>query len=247
MEDTGSTTVRITALSGSERAGGNTEQVLRYTSDLAARYGAKLSIINLREYTIAPCGVCGDCNFRSEPCLDQDDAGSVVDRMLEADALIYAAPVHGFGLAHLMQIFIERAGVGYLRFRRPLANKVGGAVVISRRYNDTQVYEQLLLNMLLNRMVVVGSGFPAILRGGASGRALDDVEGVEALDRMVERMVGMVRLLKESPPESLQLLDCTDDNERRTRSLVPRPRAPHSARLGMQHQTTHPSIPGVVR
>jgi multimeric flavodoxin WrbA len=211
--------VRILALSGSERAGGNTEQVLDYASGLVGQYGAELTTLKLREYDIAPCSGCGGCNSRSAPCVVDDDAPMVVNRMIEADALIYATPVHGFGPAHLMQIFIERAGVGYLRFHRPLANKVGGAIVISRRYSDMHVHQQLVLNMLLNRMIVPGSGFPAILRGGAADRALDDAEGVEALDRMVERMVGMARLLKSSSPDALRLIRCSDENERRARPL----------------------------
>ncbi|PWW58256.1 flavodoxin family protein [Actinokineospora spheciospongiae] len=209
--------IRILALSGSERRGGNTEQVLEHAAELAGRYGAQLDQVNLREHRIAPCSACGDCNTRSVICAQQDDVSAIVDRMAAADALIYATPVHGFGPAHLMQIFLERAGVGYLRFQRPLANKVAGAIVISRRYADLAVHQQLLLNMLLNRMVVVGSGFPAVLRSGSTGRALDDVEGVEALDRMLERLVGMARLLKDNPDAAELLLSSSDTNERGSR------------------------------
>jgi len=214
-------TPTILAISGSERAGGNTEYALDYVSELAGARGFGFSAVRLREHDIAPCGRCGDCNVLPAPCHVDDDMPGIIERMRAADAVVYATPVHGFGMAHLMQIFIERAGVGYLRFDRPLANKVGGAIVVSRRYSDSHVHQQLVLNMLLNRMIVVGSGFPALLRGGAPGNIARDTEGFDALDRMVHRMCDMVGLLHGyrdgigEPP-----LACDDVNERQTRARV---------------------------
>jgi multimeric flavodoxin WrbA len=207
---------KLLAICGSERAGGNTDRALEYVGKIVARRGVEFRSIHLRDQAIAPCGACGDCNFRAGPCVVEDDTAAIVAAMAEADAILYATPVHGFGMAHLMQIFIERAGVGYLRFDRPLANKVGGALVISRRYNDSQVHGQLLLNLLLNRMIVVGSGFPALLRGDVQ----EDVEGLEAVDRMVHRLLDMVFLLREraeAGPEPV--LPCDDANERQRRPV----------------------------
>lgn len=211
----------ILAISGSERSGGNTDYALDYVSGLAGARGFRLDVVRLREHDVVPCGRCGDCNVLPAPCHVDDDMPRIIERMTGADAIIYAAPVHGFGMAHPMQVFIERAGVGYLRFARPLANKVGGAIVVSRRYSDSHVHQQLVLNMLLNRMIVVGSGFPALLRGGAPGNIARDTEGFDALDRMVHRMCDMVTLLRAyrdavgEPP-----LACDDANERQTRARV---------------------------
>lgn len=124
---------------------------------------------------------------------------AIVNRLVRADAIIYAVPVHGYGMAHPMQIFIERAGVGYLRFERPLANKVAGAVVTGRRYAHEAVYHQLIGNILLNRMILVGSGYPVVIHGGAPGSALRDTEGLASLATLISRMVGMARLLKATP------------------------------------------------
>ncbi|MBY8854394.1 NAD(P)H-dependent oxidoreductase, partial [Saccharothrix sp. MB29] len=84
---------------------------------------------------------------------------------------------HGFGTSALMQAFIERSGVGYLRFERPLTNKVAGVIVTGRRYAHTEVYNHLVTNVLLNRMVLIGSGFPAIVYGNQPGDAQYDDEG----------------------------------------------------------------------
>lgn len=189
-------TADILAICGSTRVGGNTDQILQYAKEVALQKNANLSVLNLRDFNISACGQCGDCNYRENPCDFHDDMLKITERMSKADGIIYAVPVHGFGMGHLMQIFIERAGVCYLRFDRPLTNKVGGAIVTGRRYNHQHVYSQLVSNILLNRMIMVGSGFPALLHAGKTNEAFDDLEGMDSVRRMVERMVDMVSVMK---------------------------------------------------
>lgn len=203
---------RLLILNGSERAGGNTDFMVDRAGQTAIARGAKVSRIDLRNYRIEPCGPCGDCNIRLQPCSIDDDVPFIVDQIAAADALIYAVPVHGFGMAEIMQRFIERAGVGYMRFSRPLANKVGSAIVTGRRYNHEHVLSQLIFNMLLNRMIIAGAGYPPIVHGGAPGSAANDEEGVDVVEASVKRVVDVVRFIAEGPTP--ELLDMDIANER---------------------------------
>jgi len=187
---------RIVAINGSEREG-NTADVLRHAARIAESRGARFETIDLRTLRLTPCGPCGDCNDRTERCALVDDVALAVDRMIAADGIIFAAPVHGFGSACLMQLFIERAGVGHLRFERPLHNKVAGVIAVARRYNADHVWSQLTLNALLNRMILVGSGFPSIVHALHRGDALEDVEGLANVSRMVDRMLDLITVLAE--------------------------------------------------
>lgn len=191
------TGLRIVALNGSERRGGNTAWVLDHVVARAAVRGVAVDVVELSSARFGGCGPCGDCNQRTEPCAVDDDVRPVVDRMVAADGVLYAAPVHGYGLSSLMQTFIERAGVGHLRFDRPLTNKVAGVIVTGRRYAHTDVHAQLVHNALLNRMILLGSGFPAVLHAGARGEAEADAEGIDAANRMVDRMIDMMELIAE--------------------------------------------------
>lgn len=205
----------ILGISGSERAGGNTDLALAYAGDLVRSRGAAFHTVYLRDHRISPCSPCGDCNSRPTPCALADDMPGIVEKMRQADGIIYAVPVHGFGLAHLMQIFIERAGVGFLRFDRPLANKVGGIIVTGRRYSDASVHNQLVDNLLLNRMILVGSGFPALLRNTSREPGLNDTEGLDALERMAHRMIDMALLLRAARAAGgSPILPLDDRNER---------------------------------
>lgn len=198
------TPLHFAIIAGSERSDGNTDQIAQFVKNFLAEQHCTADIVFLRNYLIKPCGACGECNTRTHQCEISDDMPAIVSRLKNADAILYAAPVHGYGLAHPMQIFIERAGVGYLRFERPLANKVAGAVVTGRRYAHETVYHQLVSNILLNRMILVGSGYPPVIHGGAPGSGMRDIEGLASLKSHVSRMIGMARLLKDTSDQLIR-------------------------------------------
>ncbi|GAA0799394.1 flavodoxin family protein [Spirilliplanes yamanashiensis] len=207
----------ILALNGSERADGNTAAVLGHVAELAAGRGARLEVVHLAQHTILPCGTCGDCNLKRTACDVTDDVPGIVARMTAADGIIYAAPVHGFGMAETMQRFIERAGVGHLRFRRPLTNKVAGVIVTGRRYAHGDVHAQLQNNVLLNRMLLVGSGFPALVQAGARGDWRHDREGMDTVFRLTHRMIDMIELLRDYRRTTGRDLPVPHQNERALR------------------------------
>jgi 2-amino-4-deoxychorismate dehydrogenase len=205
----------IVAINGSERDG-NTAAVLRHAARIASSRGVGFEAVDLRSIHMLRCGPCGDCNARRFRCAQTDDIPVVVDKMMAADGIIYAAPVHGFGTASLMQTFIERSGVGYLRFDRPLSNKVAGIVAVARRYSAGEVWAQLTVNALLNRMIIVGSGFPAEVHALHVGDAAKDEEGLTNVSRLVDRMIDMIELLREHRRLTGRddILPVTDRNER---------------------------------
>jgi len=191
--------IRVLGICGSERPRGNTDLLLEYAAErFASCHSIDMRIIHLRdENIVGPCGLGGDCNTRESVCAIDDGVNGIVQQMCQADGILYGLPVHGFGAAGVMQQFIERAGVGFLRFNRPLANKVAGILVTGRRFSLEAVHTQMVYNVLLNRMILAGSGFPALLRGGAPGSALKDKEGMRALMSTVDRMAGLIQYFRE--------------------------------------------------
>lgn len=193
----------VTAINGSERVDGDTAHVLDHCTRLFQDRGVRPHVVQLARVSMTACGACGDCNTRTLRCDVIDDVEDIVATMSRSDGVLYATPVHGFGTASLMQTFLERAGVGHLRFDRPLLNKVGGALVVARRYAPEAVMAQLTQNILLNRMILAGSGFPAVLRTEGGRSPLTDVEGITALEAMVERMCQLIFFLKDTDTAGL--------------------------------------------
>ncbi len=207
--------IKILLINGSERVGGNSELLANAIIDkYSLSEGVAFKLINLREYDILPCGQCGDCNYRKEPCSQVSSLNSIIEYMIDSDALIYIAPVHGFGLAHLMQIFIERAGVCHLRFTRPLANKVAGAIVVGHRYGHGPVHSQLINNFLLNQMIVAGSGYPALINAAEVGDVFKDTKGLRAVSSLMDRAISLTKCLSYVKESQINKLPSRLDNER---------------------------------
>lgn len=189
---------RILAVNGSERGEkGTTFAVLQHCAELAQNRGMEFKTLNLADYSFSSCGPCGNCNTRTEMCSLQDEAPKIVAELTAADAVILASPVQGFATVPLMSAFIERIGVGYLRFGRPLTNKVGAAIVVGRRYGHTDVYSHLISNVLLNRMIVAGAGFPPTVYAGSPEEIAQDPEGMDMVDRAMFRLMDLVELLQK--------------------------------------------------
>ncbi|WP_237388096.1 flavodoxin family protein [Xenorhabdus sp. Sc-CR9] len=203
--------IRYVAINGSERLDGNNAQALAWAKDYLEKQDIILDVFSLAKFKIEPCGACGDCNFRNEPCIQNDDAARAIHLMEASDGVIFACAVHGFGATPLMSAFLERVGTGFLRHNRTLTNKVAGVMVTGRRMGHVEVYNQMLQCALLNRMILVGYGFPAILMGDKKGEVLRDQEGMEMLRRMLDRMVSMTRLIREyehlTGQKALQVLE----------------------------------------
>ncbi|CDL81781.1 flavodoxin family protein [Xenorhabdus szentirmaii] len=203
--------IRYVAINGSERVDGNNAHALEWSKYYLEKQDVILDIFSLAKFKIEPCGACGDCNFRNEPCIQNDDAARAIHLMEASDGVIFACAVHGFGATPLMSAFLERVGTGFLRHNRTLTNKVAGVMVTGRRMGHVEVYNQMLQCALLNRMILVGYGFPAILMGDKKGEVLRDQEGMEMLRRMLDRMVSMTRLIREyehlTGQKALQVLE----------------------------------------
>lgn len=209
--------IRFLAISGSERTDGNTDKAIGLVQKIVESKGCLIDKISLKDLNIIPCCKCvhaENCNFRKEPCDQNDDAYEVLKKMISSDCIIYVTPVHGFGLSSIMQNFIERMGVGYLRFERPLTNKIGGIIAVGRRYSHDAVFSQIIRNLLLNRMILIGSGFPAFLNGGQKGDIFKDKEGLDSVYRMSIRMYDIAMFIKKAERKLGILFPPTTKNEK---------------------------------
>lgn len=174
---------------GSHRRNGNSEKILDIvkTSPYCDRINIKS--IFLLEKKILYCKSCYKCNSMNECVLD-DDVKEVIEDMKASDIIVYDPVIYAFSSNSIFQTFLERAGFGFLRPQgRPLRDKLAMVIVIGRRYAHTTVATQILLNILLNEMIVVGSGFLPLFYGLGKfpGDVNFDTEGIEALKQNLKR------------------------------------------------------------
>lgn len=117
--------VRILGISGSTRRkddcpkdDSNTDWLLEKAIEHCKKLGAKTEIVRLWEYDIKPCKGCysttnTQCHFKCScyPAGTEygDDMSNILyDRLLWADAVIFATPSHNFKISSPMSLFLDR-------------------------------------------------------------------------------------------------------------------------------------------
>jgi multimeric flavodoxin WrbA len=191
--------MKILAVSGSPRKGGNTELLLQVALDKLAADGFETELLSLAGRPVRGCTACGVCRKNNDvKCVIPDPAfEGIVEKFIAADGILIGSPVY-FGSA-TPEIMAVLDRVGYVtRSQKLLRRKVGASMAVGRRAGMNFTFAQLNYFFLPNEMIVPGSTYWNVARGAAPGEVLDDEEGVETIKTLAENMGW---LLKQLNPE----------------------------------------------
>ena len=116
---------KVLGISGSARSSSdmaqessNSEELLRRCLNYCKKLGAEIELIPLKDYKIEHCKACysttnTQCHFycscypKGTPLAD-DMSNILYDKVISADAIIFATPVNNFKISTLMAAFIDR-------------------------------------------------------------------------------------------------------------------------------------------
>lgn len=100
--------MKVIALLGSPRRGGNTDIMAKEILRGAIDAGAETGLIVIDDYIVRPLGeVCDKSSERDDPRND-DDFPSLLEKFLSADIVIWATPVYWAGLSGQLKCFLDR-------------------------------------------------------------------------------------------------------------------------------------------
>jgi multimeric flavodoxin WrbA len=140
--------MKILAIHGSPRTIQSTTRILaNYVLEGAAEAGAGTEMIDLCDFRITPCTACDACTLNGI-CVNDDDVPALVERMKEADGIIFASPVYIDNVSGQMKIFFDRLAdaIHY----QLLAGKYGCSVATTHTSggDDVVAYQDHVLNYL---------------------------------------------------------------------------------------------------
>jgi len=182
--------MKILAISGSPRIGGNTDILLGVAIGELEKHGVATEFVTLAGKSIRPCNACMGCT--KEPrCVIEDDFDPIFRKMLEADGIIVGSPVYFGSATAEMTALLDRAGYVARKNGDLFSRKLGGAVTVARRIGQNFTLAQLLMWFMINDMIVPGSTYWNIAFGKAKGDVVDDGEGVEAVRRFAENLAWL--------------------------------------------------------
>jgi putative NADPH-quinone reductase len=99
---------KILALNGSPRTSGNTTHLLEAFVSGAGEKGVSTRIYRAHELNMKPCTGCLRCNVLKRCSQSGDDWEELQGKILEADVLVFAAPVYFHHLPAPMKLILDR-------------------------------------------------------------------------------------------------------------------------------------------
>jgi multimeric flavodoxin WrbA len=99
--------MKVIALQGSPREGGNTDILLTEALKPIKEAGHEIVTFTLNSMNITPCQDCGQCED-SGVCVIEDDMVSIKEAIRAADRIILASPIFFFGLSAQTKAMVDR-------------------------------------------------------------------------------------------------------------------------------------------
>ena len=139
----------ILGICGSARKKGNTATLLREALHAA---GMESELVFLSDLTIGFCTGCLSCVKNKGVCIKDDDMQGLLDKMIEARAIVLGSPNYYYDVSGLMKNMIDRSisssylGVGeYTGMAwhgwRPFYDKVGGVIICQAAFGAEKAVE----------------------------------------------------------------------------------------------------------
>ncbi len=192
--------MKILAINGSPRTTrSTTRRLAQFVLEGAADAGAETEMIDLCDLRVTPCTACEACSLNGT-CVNDDDVPLLVDRMKEADGIIFASPVYIDNVSGQMKVFFDRLAdaIHY----QLLAGKFGCSVATTHTSggDEVVVYQNHVLNYL--GVIAVGG------LGVATGGDMEAVDGADASARALgKKLTEAIRNGFSDPEQEAELAD----------------------------------------
>lgn len=105
---------KVLILSSSPRKGGNSDILCDKFKEGAESAGNIVEKIFLRDKNINYCSGCGFCNTNNyTACSQKDDMTEILEKMIEADVIVFGTPVYFYTMSGQLKTLIDRCCARY--------------------------------------------------------------------------------------------------------------------------------------
>ena len=99
---------KVLILSGSPRKGGNSDLLCDEFMRGALETGNQVQKIRVSEKKIGYCSACYYCRQSGGVCAKKDDMAEILQKMIDADAIVLASPVYFYSIDAQLKALIDR-------------------------------------------------------------------------------------------------------------------------------------------
>lgn len=207
--------LRILGIVGSPRKDGNTAKLVKKALEGAMTVsGIDTEFYELAGKKIQYCVACFKCLEKGQ-CVIKDDLQDIVKKYMDADGIIWGAPVYHMSVPASMKAVLDRLGnsvlAHYIRIGKdiPRFSKVCGVLTDgASRYGGQDLTLSFMVDscVLMNGVVVSGDTMLGSYIGAAActggpdplskENVLKDEEGMRCAENVGKRVAEMTRIVK---------------------------------------------------
>jgi multimeric flavodoxin WrbA len=187
--------MKVVALNGSPRKGGNTEHLLRHVLGVLKEEGIRTELVHIGGKKVQGCTACGKCfENRNRKCVIENDfVNGCIEKMAAAEGMLIGSPTYFADVSTPVKALIERAGFVGMANDGLFTRKVGAAVIAVRRAGGIHVYDSINHFFGISGMYTVGSSYWNLGVGLEPGEVEQDQEGIETMRNLGMNMAWILK------------------------------------------------------
>jgi len=191
--------MKVLAINGSPRNGGNTETLLNKVLEPLSNAGWETELVQIGGRAVRGCMACGKCfEMKNMECvITNDPVNEVIAKMAEADAIILGSPTYFTDVTAEMKGLIDRAGYVSIANGKCFKGKIGSCVVAVRRGGALHAFDTMNHFLHYSQMILPGSTYWNLGIGRMPGDVENDDEGLRNMENLGKMIDWLGTALKD--------------------------------------------------
>lgn len=186
--------MKVILFNGSPNIHGCTYTALHEIEETLQKNGIETEVFQVGSKSVRGCIGCGKCR-ESGKCIFDDIVNEAIDKIKEADGVVFGSPVYYASANGTMISFLDRLFYAASSY---LAYKTGAVVVSARRAGTTATYDELNKYLGISNMLIVPAPYWNMVHGNTAEEVKQDKEGLYIMRQIGENMTWMLKMLENA-------------------------------------------------
>lgn len=186
--------MKVILFNGSPNIHGCTYTALHEIEETLQKNGIETEIFQVGSKSVRGCIGCGKCRERGK-CIFDDIVNEAIDKIKDADGVIFGSPVYYASANGTMISFLDRLFYAASKY---LAYKPGAVVVSARRAGTTATYDELNKYLGISNMLIVPAPYWNMVHGNTADEVKQDKEGLYIMRQIGENMTWILKMLENA-------------------------------------------------
>ena len=150
---------KVLLVNGSPHKNGNTAAALKIVEKELQAHGLETVWFQLDGKPVRGCIACGRCSSRHRCTFEDDQCNELIEKMLEAGAVVVGTPVYFAGPNGALCALLDRAFYATANYGQLLAGKPAAAIATCWRAGATPSIDRINKYFTFSQMPVVSSEY----------------------------------------------------------------------------------------